>query len=39
VHATLWKRIPTLRLAVPLSELDFMEEGSNYEVRSVPVAW
>jgi cytochrome P450 len=39
VHATLWKRMPTLRLAMPLSELEFMEEGSNYEVRSVPVAW
>jgi cytochrome P450 len=39
VHSTLWKRIPTLRLAVPLSELKFLEDGTNYEIESVPVAW
>jgi cytochrome P450 len=39
VHATLWKRIPTLRLAVPLEQLHFFEGGSNYEVSELPLAW
>jgi len=39
VHSKVWKRIPTLRLAVPLETLHFWEEGSNYEVTSVPVTW
>jgi cytochrome P450 len=39
IHATLWKRIPTLRLAVPIRDLHFLEGGSNYEVSSLPVTW
>jgi cytochrome P450 len=39
VHATLWRRIPTLRLARPISELDFHEHGSNFEVSEVEVTW
>ena len=39
VHSKLWRRIPTLRLAAPLESLHFWEEGSNYEVTSVPVTW
>jgi len=39
VHAKLWKRMPTLKLAAPLESLHFWEEGSNYEVTSVPVTW
>jgi cytochrome P450 len=39
VHSTLWKRIPTLELAVPLDEIAFNEGGSVFGVRSVPVKW
>ncbi|HSV83237.1 MAG TPA: cytochrome P450 [Ramlibacter sp.] len=39
VHSTLWRRMPTLRLAVPPEELRFFEGGSNFEVESLPVTW
>ena len=39
VHSTLWKRIPALALAVPMDELHFFEDGSNYEVTTLPVTW
>ncbi|NKQ56122.1 cytochrome P450 [Amycolatopsis sp. K13G38] len=39
VHAKLWKRVPTLALAVPMSDLTFVEDGSNFEVETLPVTW
>jgi len=39
VHSTLWRRVPTLRLAVPMASLNFFEGGSNYEVTELPVEW
>ncbi|MHA3791192.1 cytochrome P450 [Sphingomonas sp. YL-JM2C] len=39
VHGKLWKRIPTLRLAKPLEELDFYADGSVYGMTSLPVCW
>ena len=36
---TLWRRIPSLRLAVPFEELRFREDGVVYGMREVPVAW
>ena len=39
VHAKLWKRIPTLRLAVPFEELRFSTGVSRYEVIKLPVTW
>jgi hypothetical protein len=37
--ATLWRRIPSLKLAVPFEALSFREEGVVYGVRKVPVTW
>jgi cytochrome P450 len=39
VHDRLWKRIPSLRLAVPITELVFREDASVFAVQSLPVAW
>jgi cytochrome P450 len=36
---TLWRRIPTLKLAVPFEQLRFREEGVVYGVRALPVTW
>lgn len=36
---TLWKRIPTLTLAVPFETLRFREDGVVYGVHSLPVSW
>lgn len=36
---TMWKRIPTLKLAVPFETLRFREEGVVYGVHSLPVTW
>ena len=33
------RRLPTLRLAVPFSEIPFKEHGPNYGVYSLPVEW
>jgi cytochrome P450 len=35
----LLRRFPGLRLAVPMSELDFLPDSTVYAVRSVPVQW
>ena len=39
VHDKLWRRIPSLSLAVPFEELQFREETSVYGIRSLPVTW
>lgn len=39
VHAALWRRIPTLALAVPFEKLEFYADGSVYGLRSLPVTW
>ncbi len=39
VFGTLFRRIPTLRLAVPMSELTFKDDMFVYGVDSLPVAW
>lgn len=39
VFATLARRIPTLHLAVPISEVPFKTDVDIYGVHSLPVAW
>lgn len=39
VFATLYRRIPTLRLAVPQAELPFREDTIVYIVDAMPVTW
>jgi len=39
VFATLYKRVPTLRLAVPEDELPFREDTIVYVVDAMPVTW
>lgn len=39
VYGTLFRRIPTLRLAVPSEELSFRDGGLAYGVRELPVTW
>ena len=39
VYGTLYKRIPTLKLAKPVSELPFKNEVSIYGVFELPVSW
>jgi hypothetical protein len=39
VHSNLWKRLPSLRLAVPEDKVEFFEDGSVYSIPSLPVAW
>jgi cytochrome P450 len=39
VHDRIWKRIPSLSLAVPFSELVFQEESSAFALQSLPVTW
>ena len=39
VHATLFRRIPTLRLAVPHSELAYKDDSVVYGLRALPVTW
>ncbi|WP_275101305.1 cytochrome P450 [Nocardiopsis dassonvillei] len=39
VFSTLYRRIPTLRLAVPFEEVEFAFEGVAYGLRSLPVTW
>ncbi|GAB2855151.1 hypothetical protein GCM10022221_63340 [Actinocorallia aurea] len=39
VLATLVRRIPTLRLATPFDEIPFKEDGPNYGVFELKVAW
>lgn len=39
VYRTLYNRIPTLRLAVPLEELPFKHDMNVYGVHQLPVSW
>jgi hypothetical protein len=39
VYSTLYRRIPTLRLAAGLDEIPFKHNGSVYGVYSLPVTW
>nr|PPQ62121.1 cytochrome P450 [Streptomyces sp. QL37] len=39
VYATLYRRIPTLALAVPFEEVPFAMEGVAYGLKSLPVTW
>ncbi|MEV7086195.1 cytochrome P450 [Streptomyces sp. NPDC093085] len=39
VFSTLFRRIPTLRLAADLSELRFKEDSQAYGIYELPVAW
>ncbi|MFT4262591.1 MAG: cytochrome P450 [Nocardioides sp.] len=39
VLATLLRRVPTLRLATPFDEISFKENGPNYGVNEMQVAW
>lgn len=39
VYSTLFRRVPTLRLAVEPSELRFKEDSQAYGIYELPVAW
>jgi hypothetical protein len=39
VYSTLYRRIPTLRLAAPREQLRFKEDGFVYGVYELPVTW
>ncbi|MEV6350837.1 cytochrome P450 [Actinoplanes sp. NPDC051851] len=39
VYGTLYRRIPALRLAVPVDRIRFKTEGFAYGVHELPVAW
>ena len=39
VYGTLYRRIPTLRLAVPISEVRFKHDNLVYGVYELPVTW
>jgi cytochrome P450 len=39
VYGTLYRRIPTLRLAAPVESLSFKHDGSVYGVYELPVTW
>jgi cytochrome P450 len=39
VHGTLWRRIPSLRLAVAFEEVEFRDDGAVYGLRALPVEW
>lgn len=39
VFAALFRRIPTLALAVDLGDLPFMDDGLGYGVKTMPVSW
>jgi cytochrome P450 len=39
VYGTLYRRIPTLRLAVDVDEVRFKHDGLIYGVYELPVAW
>lgn len=39
VFGSLFRRIPTLALAVPLDDLPFMDDGLGYGLKSMPVTW
>ncbi len=39
VYSTLYRRIPTLRLATDPEQLPFKHDGFVYEVYELPVTW
>ncbi|BBH69317.1 cytochrome P450 [Actinoplanes sp. OR16] len=39
VYSTLYRRIPTLSLAVPFEEVEFAMEGVAYGLKALPVTW
>jgi cytochrome P450 len=39
VYSTLYRRIPTLALAVPVEDVQFKHEMAVYGVHSLPVTW
>ncbi|MFD9332246.1 cytochrome P450 [Streptomyces sp. NPDC060065] len=39
VYSTLYRRVPTLRLAAPIEQLEFDHSGTTYGVRCLPVTW
>jgi hypothetical protein len=39
VYGTLYRRIPTLRLAVDFDRIQFKHDGFVYGVYELPVAW
>ncbi|TMR98921.1 cytochrome P450 [Nonomuraea basaltis] len=39
VYSTLYRRVPTLRLATSFDEIEFAFEGIAYSLRSLPVTW
>ena len=39
VYSTLYRRIPTLRLAADISDLEFDHTGTTYGVKCLPVTW
>jgi cytochrome P450 len=39
VHGTLYRRIPTLRLAAPVEQLAIDHTGTTYGVACLPVSW
>jgi cytochrome P450 len=39
VYSTLYRRIPTLRLATSLDKIPFKEDSLNYGVHELPVTW
>ncbi|MFE2492565.1 cytochrome P450 [Streptomyces scopuliridis] len=39
VYSTLYRRIPTLRLATSFDRIEFEESGTTYGVRTLPVTW
>lgn len=38
-YSTLYKRVPTLALAVPFEQVEFAMEGVAYGLRTLPVTW
>ncbi|RDG34892.1 cytochrome P450 [Streptomyces corynorhini] len=39
VYSTLYRRIPTMRLAADLADLEFDHVGTTYGVHSLPISW
>jgi hypothetical protein len=39
VYATLYRRIPTLRLAADFDQIPFKRDGAIYGVYELPVTW
>ena len=39
VYGTLYRRIPTLRLAADLADIPFKHDGAVYGVYELPVTW